>query len=150
MIFGGGFLKNEVASIANSEAFVSRKKTKPHVTVLSIVKVFFPVLIFKFYQFSKFWKILALNEKKKQILEFWKINYIRNNFGIYMPSEISRVSIFYHFWGSFIMPEICFFKKWQKNSPGHILWNFELKKCPKNPKTKVEEHNGPSEFRSSA
>ena len=40
------------------------KKLKPHVTVLSIIKVFFPVLIFQNYKFSKFWKILALNRKK--------------------------------------------------------------------------------------
>ena len=40
------------------------KNPKPHVTVLSIIKVFFPIFIFKIYKFSKFWKILALNEKK--------------------------------------------------------------------------------------
>ena len=42
------------------------KKPKSHVTVLSIVKVFFLVPICKIYKFSKskFWKILALNRKK--------------------------------------------------------------------------------------
>jgi len=47
--FWGCFQKNEVVSIANSEAFSTRKKVKTHVTVLSILKVIFPVLIFQIY-----------------------------------------------------------------------------------------------------
>ena len=135
MIFGGGFLKNEVASIANSEAFASRKKTKPHVTVLSIVKVFFPVLIFKIYQFSKFWKILALNEKKTNFGILKNKLHSKQFWDIYAFWNFEGFNFFIIFGEVLSCPKFAFLKVTSKFSWTYTL-EFLAEKKPQKSKNK--------------
>ena len=146
MIFGGGFLKNEVASIANSEAFASRKKTKPHVTVLSIVKVFFPVLIFKIYQFSKFWKILALNEKKTNFGILKNKLHFKQFWDIYAFWNFEGFNFFIIFWEVLSCPKFAFLKSDKKILLDIYFGILSWKNAPKIQKQKLKNITGPQNF----
>ena len=146
MIFGGGFLKNEVASIANSEAFASRKKTKPHVTVLLIVKVFFPVLIFKIYQFSKFWKILALNEKKTNVGILKNKLHSKQFWDIYAFWNFEGFNFFIIFWEVLSCPKFAFLKSDKKILLDIYFGILSWKNAPKIQKQKLKNITGPQNF----
>ena len=146
VIFGGGFLKNEVASIANSEAFASRKKTKPHVTVLSIVKVFFPVLIFKIYQFSKFWKILALNEKKTNFGILKNKLHSKQFWDIYAFWNFEGFNFFIIFGEVLSCPKFAFLKSDKKILLDIYFGILSWKNAPKIQKQKLKNITGPQNF----
>ena len=83
-------------------------------------------------------------------MEFWKIKLIRNNFGITMPSEILRVSIFISYLRKFYGARNLLFSKVTKKFSWTYTLEFWAEIFSQYSPLKVEEHNVPSEFRSDA
>ena len=83
-------------------------------------------------------------------MEFWKIKLIRNNFGITMPSEILRVSIFLSYLGKFYVARNLLFSKVTKKFSWTYTLEFWAENFSQYSPLKVEEHKVPSEIRSDA
>ena len=146
VIFGVVFWRMRLLQSQILRPLPQGKKPKSHVTVLSIVKVFFPVLIFKIYQFSKFWKILALNEKKTNFGILKNKLHSKQFWDIYAFWNFEGFNFFIIFGEVLSCPKFAFLKSDKKILLDIYFGILSWKNAPKIQKQKLKNITGPQNF----